>query len=373
MHCGKTVELSNPKRMETHMTQQSQDLRTQALERVLAGATTPASGVESLIRAWLNSLEEEDLAGLAAECLASPLWEGFSRLAKWTPQEGCRIEALSYADGRGGQASALLILNQDMPFLVDSMVMAMRRMRMPSRAVLNAVLSVQRGADGGIQHADKAGRITNGGDAFESYVLCLMSEQLGEQDLTDLLASMRLAAGDAATVRRDAAALREKMSQVAVAAAARDATGQEVAAFLEWAKSEGFEAFGYARYQIVSGQRELVREPGSAIGVLIDKFHPVYGNCLAGIPGDFDTLAARKDTLSVVKADVQSTLHRDQQLDFIGVRARRHPRRALLCRPVFACRHCQHLAAAAVCTRSHQAGADPGGRALRRLPCREIP
>jgi glutamate dehydrogenase len=320
MHCGKTVELSNPKRMETHMTQQSQDLRTQALERVLAGATTPALGVESLIRAWLNSLEEEDLAGITAESLASPLWDGFSRLAKWRPHEGCRIEALPYADGRGGHATALLILNQDMPFLVDSMVMAMRRMRMPSRAVLNAVLSVQRGADGGIQHADKAGRIANGGDAFESYVLCLMSEQLGEQDLTDLLASMRLAAGDAATVRRDAAALREKMSQVAVAAAARDATGQEVAAFLEWAKSEGFEAFGYARYQIVSGQRELVREPGSAIGVLIDKFHPVYGNCLAGIPGDFDTLAARKDTLSVVKADVQSTLHRDQQLDFIGVR-----------------------------------------------------
>jgi glutamate dehydrogenase len=56
------------------------------------------------------------------------------------------------------------------------------------------------------------------------------------------------------------------------------------------------------------------------LGVLKDKTHPVYGNCLAGIPGDFDTLAARKDTLSVVKADVQSTLHRDQQLDFIGVR-----------------------------------------------------
>jgi glutamate dehydrogenase len=46
----------------------------------------------------------------------------------------------------------------------------------------------------------------------------------------------------------------------------------------------------------------------------------VYGNCLAGIPGDFDTLASRKEMLSIVKADVQSTLHRDQQLDFIGVR-----------------------------------------------------
>jgi len=299
------------------MTQQSQDLRTHTLECVLAAVTSPAPATESLIRAWLQSLEDEDLSGLTADCLASTLWEGFSRLAKWTPQEGCRTEALAYADGHGGKATALLILNPDMPFLVDSMVMAMRKMHIPSRAVLNAVLSVERADDGSIKHAEKAG---NGGDSAESYVLCLMAEELTAQDLDALLGNIRMAAGDAAIVRSDAAALQAKMADVGAAAAMRDAGGQEVAAFLNWARSEGFEVFGYARYQVVSGQRELVREPGSALGVLTDKNHFVYGNCLAGIPGDFDTLAARKDTLSVVKADVQSTLHRDQQLDFIGVR-----------------------------------------------------
>ena len=298
------------------MNRQSQDLRTQTLERVLAGVKNPAPATESLIRAWLVSLEEEDLVGITFDCLASSLWEGFSRLTKWTPAEGCRIETLTYSDDRGARATALLILNPDMPFLVDSMVMAMRRTRTPSRAVLNAVLSVERAADGSIVRADKVG---NGG-AAESYVLCLLAEELNPQDLKALTASIRMAASDAASVRQDAAALQAKMAEVGEAAAVRDATGQEVAAFLNWARSEGFEVFGYARYQVVSGQRELVREPGSALGVLKDKSHPVYGNCLAGIPGDFDTLAARKDTLSVVKADVQSTLHRDQQLDFIGVR-----------------------------------------------------
>ena len=300
------------------MKQQSQDLRTQTLERVQQHADAAASApVAALIGAWLRSIEEEDLAGISADSLASPLWEGFSRLAKWNPDEGCRIEAVTYADGRGGRATALLILNSDMPFLVDSMVMAMRRMRMPTRAVLNAVLAVQRAGDGAIAGVDAVG---SGKGALESYVLCLMSEDLADTDLTALLDAIRMAAGDAATVRHDAASLQAKMSEVAAAAAARDATGQEVSAFLDWAKSEGFEVFGYARYEIVPGQRELAREPGSALGVLKDKTHPVYGNCLAGIPGDFDTLAARKDTLSVVKADVQSTLHRDQQLDFIGVR-----------------------------------------------------
>jgi len=299
------------------MTQKSQDFRTRAFEHALAGAHTASPATASLIRAWLNSLEEEDLAGISADALASPLWEGFSRLANWKAEQGCRIETMHAADGRGGRATALLILNPDMPFLVDSMVMAMRRMRIPSRAILNAVLSVERDPDGTIRHAEKVG---NGGGAAESYVLCLMAEELNGQDLDALVASIRMAAGDAAAVRQDAAALRARMSEVGAAAAARDAGGQEVAAFLDWARTEGFEVFGYARYHVVSGQRELVRQPGSALGVLTDKNHPVYGNCLAGIPGDFDTLAARKETLSVVKADVQSTLHRDQQLDFIGVR-----------------------------------------------------
>lgn len=299
------------------MNKPSQDIRTQILEGVLSGVKDPAPATESLIRAWINSIDEEDLAGLSADNLASCLWEGFSRMSRWTPQEGCRIEAMSYIDDRGAKATALLILNPDMPFLVDSMVMAMRKMRMPSRAVMNAVLTVERGTDGSIV---RAGKVDSGGNAFESTVLCLMAEDLAEAELNALLANIRMAATDAATVRKDAAALQAKMSDVAASAAARDASGQEVSAFLHWAKSEGFEVFGYARYEIVAGQRELVREPGSAIGVLQDKSHPVYGTCLAGIPGDFDTLAARKDTLSVVKADVQSTLHRDQQLDFIGVR-----------------------------------------------------
>ncbi|MGE5621638.1 MAG: glutamate dehydrogenase, partial [Bacillota bacterium] len=303
------------------MTQQ--DLRAQALQLALAEAGGSAGGdrarLEALIAAWLDSIEDEDLAGIAPESLASPLWEGFSRLAKWTPQEGCRIEQLTYADGRGGQGTALLILNEDMPFLVDSMVMALRKLRVPSRAVLNAVLSVQRAADGGIVSVARVGQ---GSAPAESWVLCLLAEQPGQADMEALLANIRMAAGDAAIVRHDAAALRARLSEVAAGAAAHsgDADGQEVAAFLEWAKNGGFELFGYAHYQVRAGQRELVRTPGSALGVLADKSHPVYGNCLAGIPGDFDTLAARKDTLSVVKADVQSTLHRDQQLDFIGVR-----------------------------------------------------
>jgi glutamate dehydrogenase len=302
------------------MNQLSQDLRRKTLELVLAAAGQSASGqdpVISLIDVWLASLEEEDLADISAQSLASALWDGFSRISRCS-SEGCQVESLRYDDGRGSFASALLILNPDMPFLVDSIVMAMRRVGIPSRAVLNAVLSVGRDADGAVMRSVPA---RTGSDPLESYVLVLLSDQVADDELTRLIDNIRMVAGDARAVHRDAAAIAERMAQAATAATASgEADGQEVAAFLEWARNGGFEAFGYAYYNAAPELGKLVRDVPSRIGVLRDPTHPVYDTCLAGIPEDLHALAPRADMLSVVKADTQSTLHRDQRLDFIGVR-----------------------------------------------------
>ncbi len=296
------------------MKQLPQDLRTQTLE--LVGASKPAADqtgqIGALIAAWLGALDEEDLAGTVPASLVPVLWDGFSQAAK-RAADGCQIAQLRYADGRGGMATALLILNDDMPYLVDSIVMALHKQRASVSAVMNAVLAVRR-TDG------VAVAVGEAGDKLESYVLCLLAEDLEGDDLAGLVATLQMVARDAAVVRRDAVAMADRLTGVAAAAAVHGAEGQEVAAFLEWAKNEGFEPFGYAYYVVKAGVRELERDIPSRIGVLQDTSHPVYGTCLANIPGDFETLSKRLDTLSIVKADVAGTLHRDQPLDFIGVR-----------------------------------------------------
>jgi hypothetical protein len=199
----------------------SQDLRKQTLDLVLAHAgnqapAAQAAPVASLIDVWLASLDEEDLAGISPASLASALWPVFSRVQQ-RPPEGCQIDTVAYDDGRGGEATGLLIVNPDMPYLVDSIVMALRKMGVASRAVLNAVLSVQRDASGQITQATPARAATA---PLESYVLCLLSEALDEVTLGALGASIRMVAGDAAAVHRDAAALEERMTGVAALAAA---------------------------------------------------------------------------------------------------------------------------------------------------------
>lgn len=296
------------------MNDMSQDLRNQTLNLVNANHAAASGQVGALISAWLGSLDDEDLAGTAPASLAPVLWEGFSQLAQRTAP-GCQIAQMRYTDARGGMATALLILNDDMPYLVDSFVMALRKERQSASGVMNAVLPVRR--DG----AGTAVSVGEAGAPLESIVLILMSDELEFSELDALTARIRMVANDAAIVKRDAVKMADRMTAVAAASAnAGSAEGQEVAAFLEWAKNEGFEPFGYAYYMVKEGVRELERDIPSRVGVLADTAHPVYGTCLANIPGDFETLSRRADTLSIVKADVEGTLHRDQPLDFIGVR-----------------------------------------------------
>lgn len=290
------------------------DLRNQTLALVGANQSANSAQVNALIAAWLGSLDDEDLAGTAPQSLAPVLVEGFSQLAQRTGP-GAQIANMRYSDGRGGTATALLILNDDRPYLVDSFVMALRKERITAAGVMNAVLPVRRDAQGAVVAVGEAG------SPLESIVLCLLNDELQFEELDKLTARLRMVANDAATVQRDAVAMGDRMTAVAAAAAAAGTPeGQEVAAFLEWAKNEGYEPFGYAYYVVKPGARELERDIPSRIGVLKDTDHPVYGTCLASIPGDFETLSLRAENLSIVKADVAGTLHRDAPLDFIGVR-----------------------------------------------------
>jgi glutamate dehydrogenase len=290
-----------------------QDLRTRTL--ALVNENKPAEQVGALISAWLGSLDDEDLAGVSPDSLAAILQDGFAQVAQRSAP-GCQIAQMRYTDGRCGMSTALLILNEDMPYLVDSFVMALRRQRVVASGVMNAVLPVRRDAGGAVVSVGEAGA------PLESYVLCLLSEDLPQDEMNALIERLQMVARDAAVVHRDAVAMGDRMSAVAAAAAAQGTPGgQEVAAFLEWAKNEGFEPFGYAYYFVKPGVRELERDIPSRIGVLQDTSHPVYATSIQNIPGDFEILSKREETLSIVKADVAGTLHRDQPLDFIGVRA----------------------------------------------------
>jgi glutamate dehydrogenase len=177
------------------MTKMPQDLRKETLEL----ANAPGIG-GALIAAWLKSLDDEDLADTLPKSLAPVLVDGFGAAARRTAP-GAQVTPLRYVDARGGQATALLILNDDMPYLVDSIVMALRRQKVLVNGVLNAVLPVTRDASGAATAVGEAGA------KLESYVLVLLAEEIEPAALAELTGRIELLARDAAVVQRDLAAM----------------------------------------------------------------------------------------------------------------------------------------------------------------------
>lgn len=303
---------------------QTQEIRAQTLALVQASQEKNNPSISALLETWLASLEEDDLTGIVPASFASTLCEGFGSCADWAPAQGCRIIPLPYKDAHGGKTMALLMLNPDMPYLVDTIVMGLRSKRMASRAILNVVLAVQRDSDGKVIKVGKAKAFKDTKVELESFLLCLLDEQFSEAKLAmeqaALLEHLKMSVADVTAVHHDAHTLSDTLLEMAkvVEACAKD--GQEAAEFLRWADKIGFETFGYVYYAVQPDKCELERDESSALGILKNKSHPIYADCLRSIPGDYETLFNREDTLSIVKADVQSTLYRDQQLDFIGVR-----------------------------------------------------
>jgi glutamate dehydrogenase len=109
-----------------------QDPRTQTLALVNENKPGDASPeAATLIAAWIAALDDEDLTGIDPHALSGILWDAFPQVVRRT-EAGCRIAQVRHGDGRRGMATALLILNDDMPYLVDSFVMALRRRRVAS-------------------------------------------------------------------------------------------------------------------------------------------------------------------------------------------------------------------------------------------------
>jgi glutamate dehydrogenase len=84
------------------------DLRGQTLalinENGSASQSAGSAQVNALIAAWLESLDDEDLAGTAPHSLAPVLVDGFSQLAQRTGP-GAQIATMGYSDGRGGMTA----------------------------------------------------------------------------------------------------------------------------------------------------------------------------------------------------------------------------------------------------------------------------
>ena len=222
------------------------------------------------------------------------------------------VIALDEADGEGTyrRRLALVIVNDDMPFLVDSVSAVITAAGIGIDRLLHPVVTVRRDRDGALIDAAAGG--------LPESILYIELERAGAksraallEQLAAVLADVRAAVTDwpamLAMLRAAIADLGNNPPPVAPHAAA------EASAFLEWLAADNFTLLGARRHP-------LGAPAGPGLGLLRDDDYPLWSDRGDAVPEPVARFLAAPEPLLVTKAGALSTVHRRVAADLVIVK-----------------------------------------------------
>ncbi|MEE4235408.1 MAG: NAD-glutamate dehydrogenase domain-containing protein, partial [Anderseniella sp.] len=270
----------------------------------------------------LKEAAEEDLEGLAKSDLdwIAQRAEGFLA-AKQPGKLKIRLEDTGIDIGPLAYRAVLEILNDDMPFLVDSVVNLLSSEGHAVHTVLHPVVTVQRDRAGKLKALMPAASAA-GGTTRESYIHihldCLENEAARKAlvaEIEAVLAEVRVAVVDwqpmCQAVQRQIELLRSGVSPLPTAIVS------ESIDFLSWLLNNRFTFLGMAYYRVTGSgkQRKMEAVQKSALGILRLESRKVFRH---GSRRDMERDEADRAVL-VEKSDLVSRVHRPAVMDYIGV------------------------------------------------------
>lgn len=220
------------------------------------------------------------------------------------------------AQGWESPHTVLQIANDDMPFLVDSVTMALADQGIGVHVLGHPVVTFQR---------DKAGKLVAVGQGVSESLMHLEIDRQTPEAMAAIKQALDVVLADVRAIVRDWAQMRDRMNAVADDLVGErmpvaDEGKREAQAFLHWAADNHFTFLGYREYEVVKqGGQELLRAiKDSGLGLLRGKD--------AGKPRPLTSLAAHYmpqsgsvDALILTKTNARSTVHRPGYMDYIGV------------------------------------------------------
>src|SRR5216684_2212126 len=256
--------------------------------------------------------------------LAADAWALMSVRQPGAPRMCFASPAASGGQARLNTVSVLEIVNDDMPFLLDSVMAALNERGVEIHFVVHPVFSVERDASGrliafrGTQPAAGARR--------ESFIH-IHSERLDERRRADIAAALERTLGDVRLCVEDWRAMLARVGEVIAELKNNPpplpvAEIAEAVQFLEWLVADNFTFLGIRNYRFGAGGDafEPMFETGlgllraAAMGVVQRWNQPL------AITPEIRALMQEPTLLIVTKSGARSRVHRRVYLDYVGVK-----------------------------------------------------
>ena len=286
-----------------------------------------AARLEALIRIYYGAVAPEDLLERSASDLYGAALAELNFAARRAPGEA-KVRVYTPQLEEHGWTSAhtvVEIVNDDMPFLVDSVSMELNRLGSGVHLIIHPVVRVRRDETG--QLLDVLPFDTPAEDAqLESFLHAEVVRETEPAHLERLRAGLERVLADVRAAVEDWPAMVERAHEV-IADLERvppSVDPEELAeskALLEWIVDNHFTFLGYREYDLVSenGEHGLRRVPDTGLGILRNGDDEAAEGVVKLAP-EAVALARAKDPLVLTKANSRATVHRPSYLDYVGVK-----------------------------------------------------
>ncbi|MBS1162230.1 MAG: gdh, partial [Burkholderiaceae bacterium] len=284
--------------------------------------------IEVFIREYYRQVDPDDLAARSADDLAGAAlshWELGRVRAPGAP----RVRVFSPTAAEHGWAvrhTVIEVVNDDMPFLVDSATMEANRQGLTMHLRVHPVYAVER---------DPAGALTGlwpRGDrpqaTRESWMHIEVDRLVEPEARARLAAGIERVLGDVRAVTADWKQMLARLIDVVSELDGKVPEGAqaelaESRGFVEWLAAGNFLLLGYRRHDLVTenGEDALRLVPDTGLGVLRESGEEKVSGSFAALPKQARAMARLPTPLVILtKANARATVHRPGYVDYIGIK-----------------------------------------------------
>ncbi len=302
------------------------------VRRVLSAKRVPKR-LSMLVADLFTHANLEDVAVYKPEEIADFVRSADSLLAKRKPgQHVIRLTDPKPSDDDSPLAGVTLVevLNDNMPFLVDSVMGEIQDFGATIRLVAHPIVTVERSRDGKLTEYRGTTPPEQGDKAIrESLIQVHIDRLLIDSERKKLQSQLDTLLRQVRSAVVDWRAMLERLSEAIAAYMAEpppipSEEVSEAIAFLEWLVDENFTFLGLREYDYVGGKLRgrLSRSSKPGLGILSDPDVRVLrrGTELVTMTPEIRRFLMRPAPLIIAKANVKSKIHRRTYLDYVGVK-----------------------------------------------------
>ncbi len=300
-------------------------LAAEAAKRV---SPEQAESARHFVRRYFAHVAPDDVIYTSFDTLlggALSLWEFGAQRTPHVPKIRLFNPTLE-KNGFETEHTVVEIVNDDMPFLVDSVTAEFNRRDRKIHLLLHPIIHARRDASGNrLEVVDTGSAGTSA--MVESYMHVEIDQETeaGELEsmraaLENILHQVRLAVADWRTMRQR---LTDDIAELETAALPMPAEEvQEAKAFLQWLDNGHFIFLGYRRYTFETrdGADYNKPVPETGLGISREIRNETIENAQRPLPATDSEYARRKDLIIITKANRRSAIHRPVRMDRIGVK-----------------------------------------------------